>query len=202
MKRNPQGSRYTAQTFKNNQLYSCALYLVPCIFALMKILMVCLGNICRSPLAEGLLQDKAWKAGLKWSVESAGTNGYHTGEAPHPLSQKVARINGVDISKQRSRKFVAEDFHRFDKIYAMSDDVIDEMRRIAKKEFDEKKVDLLLNELFPGQNVDVPDPWYGPEPGFHEVFKMINEVCDVIIKKYSILNDQFSMSNFGNPEKK
>ena len=66
----------------------------------MKILMVCLGNICRSPLAEGILQDKAWKAGLKWSVESAGTNGYHTGEAPHPLSQKVARINGVDISNK------------------------------------------------------------------------------------------------------
>jgi protein-tyrosine phosphatase len=202
VRRNPQGSTYKAQVLKNNQLYSCALYLVPCIFALMKILMVCLGNICRSPLAEGLLQDKAWKAGLKWSVESAGTNGYHTGEAPHPLSQKVARINGVDISKQRSRRFVAEDFHRFDKIYAMSDDVIDEMRRIAKKEFDEKKVDLLLNELFPGQNVDVPDPWYGPEPGFHEVFKIINEVCDVIIKKYSMLNDQFSMLNYENPEKK
>ena len=67
----------------------------------------------------------------------------------------------------------------------MSGDVIDEMRRIAKKDFDEKKVDLLLNELFPGQNVDVPDPWYGPEPGFHEVFKMINDVCDVIIKKYT-----------------
>ena len=178
------------------------LWLVPCacIFAPMKILMVCLGNICRSPLAEGLLHDKAWKAGLKWSVESAGTNGYHTGEAPHPLSQKVARLNGVDISKQRSRRFVAEDFHRFDKIYAMSDDVIDEMRRIAKKDFDEKKVDLLLNELFPGQNVDVPDPWYGHEPGFHEVFKMINEVCDVIIKKYSTINDQYSMPNYQNPE--
>ena len=167
----------------------------------MKILMVCLGNICRSPLAEGILLDKAWKAGLKWSVESAGTNGYHTGEAPHPLSQKVARINGVDISKQRSRKFVAEDFHRFDKIYAMSDDVIDDMRRIAKNNFEEKKVDLLLNELFPGQNVDVPDPWYGPEPGYHEVFKMINEACDVIIKKYSVINDQYSMSNYENPEK-
>ena len=153
--------------------------------------MVCLGNICRSPLAEGLLQDKAWKAGLKWSVESAGTNGYHTGEAPHPLSQKVARINGVDISKQRARRFVAEDFHRFDKIYAMSDDVIDEMRRIAKKNFDEKKVDLLLNELFPGKNIDVPDPWYGPEPGFHEVFKIIDEACDAIIKKYSTINDQY-----------
>ncbi len=165
------------------------------LYLLMKILMVCLGNICRSPLAEGLLQDKAWKAGLKWSVESAGTNGYHTGEAPHPLSQKVARINGVDISKQRSRKFVAEDLDRFDKIYAMSDDVIDEMRRIAKNNFDEKKVDLLLNELFPGQNVDVPDPWYGPEPGYHEVYKMINEACDAIIKKYSMFNIQYSTLN-------
>ena len=167
--------------------------------------MVCLGNICRSPIAEGILQEKAWKAGLKWSVESAGTNGYHIGEAPHPLSQKVARINGVDISKQRSRNFVAEDFHRFDKIYAMSDDVIDDMKRIARNKFDEKKVDLLLNELFPGQNVDVPDPWYGPESGFHEVFKMINEACDAVIKKYSTNNahpDSYrdSTSNYQKPE--
>ena len=171
----------------------------------MKILMVCLGNICRSPLAEGILQDKARKAGLKWNIESAGTNGYHTGEAPHPLSQKVARINGVDISKQRSRNFIAEDFHRFDKIYAMSGDVIDDMRRIAKNNFDEKKVDLLLNELFPGQNVDVPDPWYGPEPGYHQVYKMINEACDAIVSKYSTINDQSrllsgSTSNYQNPE--
>src|SRR5215510_15835414 len=101
----------------------------------MKILMVCLGNICRSPLAEGILQEKAWKAGLKWSVESAGTNGYHTGEAPHRLSQKVAKSNGIDISKQRSRNFVPEDLKRFDKIYAMSIDVIDDMKRIARKDF-------------------------------------------------------------------
>ena len=187
-------------SFKEQSTVFLCLVPWPCIFALMKILMVCLGNICRSPLAEGLLQDKAWKAGLKWSVESAGTNGYHIGEAPHPLSQKVARINGVDISKQRSRSFVAEDFHRFDKIYAMSDDVIDEMRRIAKKNFDEKKVALLLNELFPGQNVDVPDPWYGPEPGYHQVYKMINEACDAIIRKYSTINAQYSMPNNQNPE--
>jgi len=160
----------------------------------MKILMVCLGNICRSPMAEGILQDKAWKAGLQWSVESAGTNGYHIGEAPHRLSQKVARMNGIDISKQRSRDFVAEDFKRFDKIYAMSDDVIDDMRRIARDKFDENKVDLLLNEIFPGQNVDVPDPWYGPEPGYHEVYKMISDACDAIIKKYSMLNVQYSMN--------
>ena len=160
------------------------------IFAHMKILMVCLGNICRSPLAEGILQHRANQFGLNWTVSSAGTNGYHTGEAPHPLSQKVARINGVDISKQRSRNFVTEDFHRFDKIYAMSNDVIDDMKRITRNKFDEKKVDLLLNELFPGQNVGVPDPWYGPEPGYHEVYKMINEACDTIVKKYSMINIQ------------
>src|SRR4026208_151132 len=122
----------------------------------MKILMVCLGNICRSPLAEGILQHKAFEAGLTWSVESAGTNSYHTGDAPHPLSQKVAKLNGIDICKQRARRFAAEDFERFDKIYAMSSDVIEDMRRIARNKFDEKKVDLLLNELFPRQNVDVP----------------------------------------------
>lgn len=159
----------------------------------MKILMVCLGNICRSPLAEGILQHKAWKAGLKWSVESAGTNGYHIGEAPHPLSQKVARLNGIDISNQRSRIFITEDFNRFDKIYAMADDVIDDMRRITRTNFDTTKVELLMNELFPGKNMDVPDPWYGPEPGYHHVYKMIDEACDAIIKKYSTINVQYSM---------
>lgn len=159
----------------------------------MKILMVCLGNICRSPLAEGILQHKAWKAGLKWSVESAGTNGYHIGEAPHPLSQKVARLNGIDISNQRSRIFITEDFNRFDKIYAMADDVIDDMRRITRNNFDTTKVELLMNELFPGKNMDVPDPWYGPEPGYHHVYKMIDEACDAIIKKYSTINVQYSM---------
>jgi len=158
----------------------------------MKILMVCLGNICRSPIAEGVLQHKAWQAGLQWNVESAGTNGYHTGEAPHPLSQKVARLNGIDISKQRSRRFVAEDFNRFDKIYALADDVIDDMKRIGRNNFDGSKVELLLNELFPGQDIDVPDPWYGPEPGYHQVFKMIDEACDAIIKKYSMINVQYS----------
>src|SRR5678816_3698501 len=104
-------SKKSTRHKKQGSSSGCALYLEPCAFyitfACMKILMVCLGNICRSPLAEGLLQDKAGKAGLKWSVESAGTNGYHTGEAPHPLSQKVARINGCllytsDAADERS----------------------------------------------------------------------------------------------------
>ena len=143
--------------------------------------MVCLGNICRSPLAEGILQHRAWEAGLKWSVESAGTNGYHNGEAPHRLSQKVAKLNGIDISKQRSRKFVPEDLERYDMIYAMAEDVVHEMRRISGSRFKAEKVDLLMNILHPGQDRDVPDPWYGAEPGYHEVFQMIDDACTHLI---------------------
>jgi protein-tyrosine phosphatase len=160
----------------------------------MKILMVCLGNICRSPLAEGILQDKAFKAGLTWSIESAGTNHYHTGEPPHPLSQKVAKLNGIDISRQRARRFCAEDFAVYDKIYALASDVMDEMKRIAKNKFDANKTDLLMNELYPGKNLDVPDPWYGPEPGYHEAFDLIEKACDAIIAKHSIFNTQYSMN--------
>lgn len=149
----------------------------------MKILMVCLGNICRSPLAEGILQDKAWKAGLNWSVESAGTNSYHIGEAPHRLSQKVALQHGIDISQQRARRFTAADFDRFDKIYAMSGDVVDEMKQLAGNKYNKSKVDLLLNNLYPGKNKDVPDPWYGPEPGYHAVYNLIDEACEKIIAK-------------------
>ena len=150
----------------------------------LRILMVCLGNICRSPLAEGILQQKARAAGLDWEIASAGTNGYHTGEAPHPLSQKVARLNGLDIGKQSARRFTADDFQQFDKIYAMAGDVVDEMRRIAGKKFDPTKVDLLLNEVHPGKDEDVPDPYYGPEPGYHEVYNLIASAADQIIAKY------------------
>ena len=146
--------------------------------------MVCLGNICRSPLAEGILKHKAQQAGLDWYIDSAGTNGYHVGEAPHRLSQKVAKLNGIDICEQRARQFVKEDMERFDKIYAMADDVVEDIRRIAKNNFDESKVDLFLNELHPGQHRSVPDPWYGTEPGYHEVYHLINETCDEIIRKY------------------
>lgn len=155
------------------------------IFAPMRILMVCLGNICRSPLAEGILKDKVRKAGLNWTVESAGTNRYHTGEPPHPLSQKVALLNGIDISNQRARSFVREDLQQYDKIYALAGDVLEDIRSIAGVDFDDTKVDLLLNEQFPNENKEVPDPYYGTEPGYHDVFAMINEVCDSILEKYS-----------------
>ena len=163
----------------------------------MKILMVCLGNICRSPLAEGILREKARTAGLDWAIDSAGTNGYHIGEAPHHLSQKVARQNGLDISRQRARKFTANDFQRFDKIYAMAGDVVDDMRQIAGRQFDNSKVDLLLNEVRPGHNQDVPDPWYGPEPGYHEVYKLISDAADKIIAKYGQPGTTNKSSNQG-----
>ena len=150
----------------------------------MTILMVCLGNICRSPLAEGILQQKIKAAGLNWTVDSAGTNGYHVNEAPHRLSQKVAKKRGIDISKQVCRRFVVEDFERFDKIYVMAADVVDEMKELTGSKFDDSKIDLLLNELYPGENKDIPDPWYGPEAGYEEVFDMIEEACEVIIRKY------------------
>lgn len=147
--------------------------------------MVCLGNICRSPIAEGILQHKANKAGLNWMVDSAGTNGLYNGEAPHPLSQKVSKANGIDISGQQSRKLLKEDFKQFDKIYAMANDVLAYMKQIGGDEFDHNKVSLFLNELHPGKNRNVPDPWYGEEDGYVKVFDLIDKTCEAIIKKYS-----------------
>ena len=154
------------------------------IFAAMRILMVCLGNICRSPLAEGVLQHKAWKAGLQWSVESAGTGAWHAGEPPHHLSIKVAKHNGVDISKQRARQFVKEDFLNYDFIYVMDSSNYIDVKKMSGKLWKEDKVDLLLNELYPSENRAVPDPWYGKEEGYHTVYEMIDKACDKIIEKY------------------
>ncbi len=146
--------------------------------------MVCLGNICRSPLAEGVLQAKARQAGLDWEVDSAGTLAGHVGEPPHPMSQKVAKLNGVDISNQRARQFTKADLERYDKIYVMASDVMEDMKAIYGSEFTGRKVQLFLDDLFPNQNMDVPDPWYGPEPGYHDAYKLIDKACDAIIENH------------------
>ncbi|MBX3254591.1 MAG: low molecular weight phosphotyrosine protein phosphatase [Chitinophagaceae bacterium] len=148
--------------------------------------MVCLGNICRSPLAEGIMQDKIDNRELNWQVDSAGTNGYHVGEAPHRLSQKVATARGIDISRQRARNFRPDDFDKFDRIYAMAGDVISDIKWIAGKKFNPAKVFLLMDEVYPGQDIEVPDPWYGPEPGYHEVYDMIDMACNRIVEKYAV----------------
>ena len=149
----------------------------------MKILMVCLGNICRSPLAEGILQYRADNAGLNWTVDSAGTAGYHIGEAPHHLSQKVAKMNGIDISKQKGRKFSKEDILHYDKIYVMDNSNYYDVKHISGNNWDTEKVELLLNELYPGEDRDVPDPWYGGEDGFHIVFEMLDRACEKIVSR-------------------
>ena len=159
----------------------------------MKILMVCLGNICRSPLAEGILQHKAWQAGLQWTVESAGTGTWHIGQPPHHFSQKIATMNGIDISRQRCRQFRKEDMLRFDLIYVMDENNYDDIKMMSRELWNENKVDFLLNELYPGESRNVPDPCSGTESDYHEVFKMIEEACDKIIEKYSIHNIQHSI---------
>src|SRR3954471_24975254 len=155
----------------------------------MKILMICHGNICRSPLAEGILQQKANAAGLNWKIESAGTSNEHEGDEPHHLSQKVARMNSIDISGQCSRQFRKTDMFGYDKIYVMDSENYIDIKRMSKELWNENKVDLLMNELYPGRNINVPDPWYGGEDGYHKVFKMINEACDAIIEKYGMVKE-------------
>ena len=150
----------------------------------MKILMVCLGNICRSPLAEGILQQKAKLAGLNWQVDSAGTNGFHNGEAPHHLSQKVALQNGIDISNQKSRKITKDDFDQYDRLYAMAGDVLSDMMDIAGKKFDSNQSSLLLDAIYPGQNKDVPDAWYSGEDAYVRTYDLIEKACDAIIADY------------------
>lgn len=146
--------------------------------------MVCLGNICRSPIAEGVLQHKIMQHGLLWTVDSAGTQSYHIGEAPHPFSQKVCLRNGIDITAQRARQFELADFERFDKIYAMADDVYANIREIGEGKADMGKVDFFLNELKESCNASVPDPWFGDEKMYTPVYDLINRTCEAIIEKY------------------
>jgi len=140
--------------------------------------MVCLGNICRSPLAEGILRSKVNSA--KITVESAGTGGWHVGEKPDPRSIEVARKNGLDITYQRGRKFSAYDFESYDHIYVMDNSNYQDVIKLAKNNDEIAKVKLILDEIFPNENVDVPDPYYGGTFGFENVFNMLDEACEKI----------------------
>ena len=147
----------------------------------MKILLVCLGNICRSPLAEGILRHKALENELEIEVDSCGTSGYHDGENPDPRSIENAKQNGIDISDLVSRKFKQSDFDHFDIIYTMDSSNYQNIVDLAKTESDKKKVKLILNENFPDKNRNVPDPYFGGDSGFQDVFNLLNEACETII---------------------
>ena len=146
-----------------------------------KILMVCLGNICRSPLAEGILASKLPKD--KFKVDSAGTGSWHIGRSPDERSISTAKKNKIDISHQRGRQFAIRDFDTFDYIYVMDNSNYNDVVFLAKTPEQKNKVQLILNELFPGENVDVPDPYYGLPNGFDIVYKMLDQACNVIAQK-------------------
>jgi protein-tyrosine phosphatase len=146
-----------------------------------KIVMVCLGNICRSPLAEGILASKLPKK--KFIVDSAGTGSWHIGHSPDERSILTAKKNKLDISNQKGRQFTASDFDEFDYIYVMDNSNYLDVIGLAKNEEQKQKVELILNALFPGENVDVPDPYYGLQNGFDTVYKMLDEACEVVAEK-------------------
>ena len=146
-----------------------------------KILMVCLGNICRSPLAEGILASKLPKD--KFFVDSAGTGAWHSGNQPDARSIAVAKKNQLDISTQRARLFKVEDFEIFDYIYVMDKSNYRDVIRLAKNDGQKEKVEIILNELYPDENVDVPDPYYGIANGFEMVYQMLDEACEIIASK-------------------
>lgn len=152
----------------------------------MKILFVCLGNICRSPIAEGVMKHSCGLEQLDWEIDSAGTESYHIGQAPHEHSQRVCLENGIDISKQRARKFTHADIAKFDKIYALASDVYEEIKDISGHYFNPDKVELFLKELYPDENRSVVDPYYGNLDGYYDVFDEINEGCKAIIQHYKM----------------
>lgn len=149
----------------------------------MNILMVCLGNICRSPLAEGILKKKIEENKLNWSVDSAGTGAWHIGEQPDRRSIAIARTYGIDISGQRARQLKPTDLDRFDLVLAMDSSNYQNIIRNAFTKEQEEKVHLIMNFFNPGRNENVPDP-YWDDNGFEKVFKMLDKACEKIIELY------------------
>lgn len=143
--------------------------------------MVCLGNICRSPLAEGILKSKLFRANV--IIDSAGTGAYHIDQKPDIRSIAIAKINNIDITDQRARKFLVEDFDAFDIIYVMDNANYRDVIEMARNEDDIVKVKMILNEVFPNEYLDVPDPYLGGDFGFKNVYKMLDEACEIIAKK-------------------
>ena len=149
----------------------------------MKILMVCLGNICRSPLAQGILEEKVAAHSLDWQIDSAGTGSWHIGEQPDSRSVYTAGQHGLDISAQRARQFRRQDFQDFDLILAMDQSNFRDILRLAQSPEEEKTVKKILAYASGGDGGDVPDP-YWDDDGFEKVYQMLDQACDALIEAH------------------
>ena len=147
----------------------------------MKILMVCLGNICRSPLAEGILKQKTKHLNL--TVNSAGTAGYHIGNTADIRSIEIAEKYNIDIRNKKARQFSRADFNEYDIIYAMDTNNYTHLIALTKTKKERAKIHMILNEINPGQYDSVPDPYYKGENGFQEVYDMLDKACEKIVNQ-------------------
>ena len=145
--------------------------------------MVCLGNICRSPLADGILQQKIKENNIYVFVDSCGSSSYHIGQLPDERMMKTASDHGYDLSNLRARQFVKSDFSEFDLIYVMDASNYNNVIALTDLEEDKKKVKFFLNELHPNSNMAVPDPYFGGADGFEDVFKLVDDTTNLIIEK-------------------
>jgi protein-tyrosine phosphatase len=151
----------------------------------MKILFVCLGNICRSPLAKAIMLEKVKGLHPNVEIDSAGFESFHRGDPADPRSVAVAAAHGIDLTSHIARMFTARDFDRFDRIYVMDHANYRDVMGVARDSQDEQKVDFILNLVTPGENRPVPDPWYGGKEGFEKVYLMLDEACEALTKEIS-----------------
>lgn len=143
--------------------------------------MVCLGNICRSPLAEGILSSKLPKE--RFYIDSAGTGNWHEGESPDVRSIAIARKKDIDISKQKAKHFTAKTFEDYDHIFVMDRSNLKNVLALAPNEKAKEKVQMILDTQFPNEQKEVPDPYYGTEKDFEQVYDMLDEVCNLLVQK-------------------
>jgi protein-tyrosine phosphatase len=156
----------------------------------MRILMVCLGNICRSPMADGWLRYKTKKHGLALEVDSAGTANYHVGEKPDHRMRRLSLDYNVSIDELRARQFSISDFDTYDIIFAMDQSNEKNILRLARSNKDKEKVKLLLNELHPNQDLEVPDPYYGTDANFREVIELLDKATDAFLLNQHLITKQ------------
>ncbi|MAC94507.1 MAG: protein-tyrosine-phosphatase [Flavobacteriales bacterium] len=149
----------------------------------MKILMVCLGNICRSPMAQGILENKAAEKGIDITVDSAGTSDYHIDQEPDHRAIAKAKEYGIDISHYRGRQIDVADFKTFDRILVMDASNYENTLLVAESDDDKSKVEMILNLSNPNSNMSVPDPYFGGEEGFENVYRLLDSACDVLIEQ-------------------